>query len=280
MRKIYLSLLAILALSTAVSAQRNIDVRLQLYYELAQPGQTSPTAALAPITSSTVLIFDSTDTQKAFLGFQIINEGLTPADSITFTDTLHVMAPGNFAALFNIPFGADDSSGIWFSTGSPYSLYSSTLPFYPWDDSTVGKFYPYDWCDSVWVTSDVNDPNPIDETGRFANNHHCESVTLENPWRNFNTGIGGISIGGNGMIVSPNPSSGNMKVLFKFDNNSSGIITITDVAGKTVYTQQLGANLGGLQTIPVNTQGLPEGLYSLRLATGNKVAIQKIYIRN
>jgi hypothetical protein len=281
MKKTYLSLLMILTLSTVASAQRNIDVSLLRYYEIAQSGQFQPSDTIAPITTSTTIVFDSTGIQRIFLAFKIVNKGLTPTDTISVTDTFHLYGTAVSVAGPGINIGSDDTTGfLWIAT-MPIALDPGTyFSNNPWLDTALGRYYPYNWCDSIWFSSDVNDLNPINETGRMANNHNCDSVNLENLWRNFNTGIGGISIGGNGMLVSPNPSSGSMSILYDFGNNSSGIITITDVAGKTVYTQHLAANLSGLQTIPITTSHLPEGLYSLRLATRNKVAIQKIYIRN
>ena len=70
-----------------------------------------------------------------------------------------------------------------------------------------------------------------------------------------------------------------MTALFDFGNNNTGVITIADVTGKIVYTQQLN-NVKGLQSVKINAGGLANGLYSLRLTAGSKIAVEKIYVNN
>jgi hypothetical protein len=275
MKRIYLLMAAVVGLTSAASAQRNIDVSLTHFYEIASAGQTQPSAGIAPITDGTHILFDADETNKVFLSFDIKNAGLTANDTTKATDTLHILGTIINIAGPGIILTQNGTSGQIWSAAAPFALIPNTDPGGPWEDFVSKPVDVTDWCDSVWFTSATGDPSPISETGRTANNITCHDVTLDG-WM---TGVNDVKVGGNGLNVYPNPSTGNMTALFDFGNNNTGVITIADVTGKIVYTQQLN-NVKGLQSVKINAGGLANGLYSLRLAAGSKIAVEKIYVNN
>ena len=275
MKRVYLLMAAVAGLTSAASAQRNIDVTLNHYYEIASAGQTQPSASIKPITDGTRILFDADKNNKVFLAFDVKNAGATVTDTVSVTDTLHILGTVTNIAGPGISITQNGTSVMVWSIDAPSALVPNTDPGGPWEDFISKPVDVTNWCDSVWFTSANGDPNPINETGRMANNITCHDVTLDG-WM---TGVNDVRIGGNGLMVYPNPSTGNMTAMFDFGNNNSGVITITDVTGKTVYTQQLN-NVKGLQSVKINAAGIANGLYSLRLAAGSKIAVEKIYVNN
>jgi hypothetical protein len=274
MKLIYLLIVVALGLPISANAQRNIEVTLQHFYEIASPGQTQPTGnSLTPMTDGMHILFDADNNYKVFLSYNIRNDAATLIDSVSATDTIHIIGPKVNLAQSGITIGQVATSPLIWPANAPFALIPDTSPSGLWAGSISKPVIVSDWCDSVWITSKIGDPNPVNETGRTSNNIACNEVILDG-WM---TSVNDVKIGGNGLIVYPNPSNGNIFLMFNFDTNSSGSITIADVTGKTVHTHQL-SNIKGMQTIKLDVGGLPNGLYSLRLTTGSKIALEKIYI--
>jgi hypothetical protein len=62
-------------------------------------------------------------------------------------------------------------------------------------------------------------------------------------------------------------------------NTSSAVVTIMDLTGKVVYSKNIGTNLSGVQSISLQMGNIIPGMYSVRLATDDKVTIEKIYVK-
>ncbi|MFZ1679362.1 MAG: T9SS type A sorting domain-containing protein, partial [Saprospiraceae bacterium] len=73
--------------------------------------------------------------------------------------------------------------------------------------------------------------------------------------------------------VYPNPASGNLNIaLTEIDKNV--VITISDISGQVVYKN----SASQLQTIKVNTNDFPGGLYFVNIQTENSIQTKKVFI--
>jgi PKD domain/Ig-like domain CHU_C associated/Secretion system C-terminal sorting domain len=75
--------------------------------------------------------------------------------------------------------------------------------------------------------------------------------------------------------VYPNPAA--EQVLVAFENNSIGILNITDATGRLVYTAQI-TEVGAILH-PVNVSDLAAGSYTVQLINTNQVGIKHLMIR-
>jgi hypothetical protein len=81
-----------------------------------------------------------------------------------------------------------------------------------------------------------------------------------------------------GMSVYPNPANANTTVSFELNNEASVVLTVTDLAGKVVATQNLGT-VAGANSVTVDTQSLTNGVYMVNLSVNGSVSTQKLVVR-
>jgi hypothetical protein len=132
------------------------------------------------------------------------------------------------------------------------------------------------WCDSLYITpiaggtgmALVNDPS-------LANNKTCNSINLTS----WVTNVGIIEAGIQGLVLFPNPATHKLNLAYDFGSNNSGFVTVTDITGKVVYTQDLGKNISGAQKIQLNINDLNSGAYFLQLQTADKREYSKFIIQ-
>ncbi len=72
------------------------------------------------------------------------------------------------------------------------------------------------------------------------------------------------------LIISPNPVHNNIRILFQSKSFSSSTFQITDMAGRTLATQDVKVNIG-MNTIILPAASLNKGLYILRVIENNIV---------
>lgn len=78
--------------------------------------------------------------------------------------------------------------------------------------------------------------------------------------------------------VYPNPANTNATVAFEVENESDVMINVTDLSGKSVYTNTLGS-VQGAQNIDVNTSSLTSGVYMVNVSVNGSVSTQKLVVR-
>ncbi|MEZ4777547.1 MAG: T9SS type A sorting domain-containing protein [Bacteroidia bacterium] len=76
----------------------------------------------------------------------------------------------------------------------------------------------------------------------------------------------------------PNPASDQFTLVFEPKNNTRIGISLTDLSGKNIY-QTPSQNYYGLQQITFNTQGLPAGIYLVRMESSAGSVVRKVVIR-
>ena len=82
----------------------------------------------------------------------------------------------------------------------------------------------------------------------------------------------------NGLKVFPNPANASTTVAVEVANASEVAITIADLAGKVVYTNNLGT-VKGTQKVNVNTEALNSGVYMVNVSVNGAVSTQKLVVR-
>ncbi|NVO19881.1 MAG: T9SS type A sorting domain-containing protein [Bacteroidetes bacterium] len=78
-----------------------------------------------------------------------------------------------------------------------------------------------------------------------------------------------------GINVYPNPASETITVVNPFPDKKMTHLTLSDMAGNTVFSYSISVNQFNL-----NTARIPDGIYLLQLRTENKIARQKVIIRH
>lgn len=80
------------------------------------------------------------------------------------------------------------------------------------------------------------------------------------------------------MNVFPNPAVDNATVSFELNGEASVNVTVTDLAGKVVYTNNLG-NVAGAQNVEINTASMANGVYMVNVEANGAVSTQKLVVR-
>lgn len=81
-----------------------------------------------------------------------------------------------------------------------------------------------------------------------------------------------------GMNVYPNPANANTTVSFELNNEAEVAVNVTDLAGKVVFSQNLGT-VAGAQNVTMNTESLTNGVYMVNLSVNGTVSTQKLVVR-
>ena len=109
-------------------------------------------------------------------------------------------------------------------------------------------------------------------TGQSAGEYHLDVEKV--------TGVGveeTIELDNNILNVFPNPAGNNVTVTFNASDNNS-FISIIDITGKEVLTRNI--NQGkGLTQERFNVVDLKQGIYFIRITSGNKTSTEKLIIK-
>lgn len=92
----------------------------------------------------------------------------------------------------------------------------------------------------------------------------------------FSTGIMDSKVGG--LNLYPNPANGVATLQFNLEGTQGIDITILNALGQNVKSIYSGKSNGGLNQVQFSTQGLPTGIYSVRLNIGTKTYTEKLVV--
>ena len=82
-----------------------------------------------------------------------------------------------------------------------------------------------------------------------------------------------------GLSVYPNPSASQANVSFSLKNETEVVISLTDLTGKTVFTNNLGTITAGAHKTTINTDVLSNGVYMVNFVANGVVSTQKLIVR-
>ena len=81
------------------------------------------------------------------------------------------------------------------------------------------------------------------------------------------------------MSVFPNPAGNKTTVSFELNNTADVNITVTDLAGRTVYTDDLGSIESGSSQFVINTSDLTNGIYSVNVSVNGVISTEKLVVK-
>jgi hypothetical protein len=93
-------------------------------------------------------------------------------------------------------------------------------------------------------------------------------------------GINPINANGDLMRVFPNPAEKQCSVMFNFPTPTEVSISLVDISGKRIITIEKQKYQAGKQVSVLNLNGIPNGLYVVKLFTNSKTYFQKLVVRN
>ncbi len=130
---------------------------------------------------------------------------------------------------------------------------------------------PRQLCDTVALVtgtgSPVSDPTP-------ANNVTCKSVySIKDP-----LAIGTIVATAEQLAVYPNPASASVNVRYDFQSAAKAGITVYDMSGKVVYTEQPMPVAAGEKVYSINTAQFGSGLYMVELSVNDSKLVSKFSV--
>lgn len=79
--------------------------------------------------------------------------------------------------------------------------------------------------------------------------------------------------------LSPNPASGNVKISFEYDNAAQTSISIMNMMGQEVYSQNKGNLTSGKHGFQLDISDLVPGLYTVSLRAENTISTKKLLIK-
>ena len=92
-------------------------------------------------------------------------------------------------------------------------------------------------------------------------------------------GINTVDNGENYMKIYPNPAVENVNIDLSIVNSGNAVIKIYDVAGKLVYTENLGYLNEGVHQYSMNCRGFNRGMYLVNINVGKESATSKLIVR-
>ena len=82
-----------------------------------------------------------------------------------------------------------------------------------------------------------------------------------------------------GLAIYPNPATAQTSISFNLKEEAKVSVSIVDVTGKSVYTNELGAIASGAHKVNVNTDTLSNGVYMVNVTSNGSVSTQKLVVR-
>jgi PKD repeat protein len=191
------------------------------------------------------------------------------AQRLTLKDSLIVYLSYDCGLTWNriLAAGPNSSSPNLFATHAPM-----TEAFYPTSaDDWCGSSYGTD-CYSVDLSKWAGLSNirlMFESFNRHGNNLFIDNINVSGPV--------GIPEPANGDLfkIYPNPSEGLFNLISKGNTNLD--LTISDVRGKTVYTERISSGPGN-NLNQLNLSELPKGIYYLKITSEKAIQGEKIII--
>jgi hypothetical protein len=92
------------------------------------------------------------------------------------------------------------------------------------------------------------------------------------------TGIGESPVDPSSFSIYPNPSVVSANVAFSLDRSDRIVLKISDLAGRTIYSTDLGVLQKGSHQSRIGMENIPAGIYMLNIESSNGVVGKKLVI--
>jgi hypothetical protein len=194
----------------------------------------------------------------------------------TATDTTSVSVTPNPMAYA----GADTTFCTW-AMQIPLQGVASSYSTLLWTTSGTGTFSSTNSISTTYYPSS-QDKNAglVDLTLTSFPQSPCVNATSSTKHIAFDpcTGIGENESRGFGIGTTPNPSDGNFVLTILGVKNQNLHITVTDMEGKSIYSQKI-RSLHGTLTHKLNLGTAAKGTYILKVQTSTETATEKIIVQ-
>jgi hypothetical protein len=204
----------------------------------------------------------------------------TPAYGNAFSSWKSSLATAQTGLRFTNPFNLTNPSFVPTSTSDLVWNGSKSTA----DDTTISVVLKPDFSDPMLSSSFFTKTlfagafgyrgQPTDNWATGWTNFDANSTDYSQP---FSVGINETNAGIN-LNIYPNPSNGNFTVIFNAMHNTEAAISVTDMAGKVVYSTITTGN-AGTNSISVDASTLSQGIYMVQIETNEGKAVSKIQVR-
>lgn len=92
-------------------------------------------------------------------------------------------------------------------------------------------------------------------------------------------GLENETINASEVVVYPNPTSETANVQMTMNTDEDVIITVRDLAGKTIQTINAGQLTAGAHNITMNLEGVAQGMYTVTISAGTSTITQKLMVK-
>ncbi len=213
-------------------------------------------------TAGAELLISFVDTAEFFL------DGLTPITDLNNNIALsnyYTVAASEIAA-GKVKVGFENvielPAGAYYAVVQPIN--NGSTPIRILDDQTVPQ---PNFASMINTLSDQGVPTAYTNGNAFAIRLLTgDQLGLGEVDNNFNIG------------VYPNPAVAETNVSFELSKESVVEITITDLSGKSLFTQNLGS-VSGIQNVNVNTESLSGGVYMVNVNVDGAVSTKKLVVK-
>jgi PKD repeat protein len=170
------------------------------------------------------------------------------------------------------------------NTSDPKAIFIGHSPFgfvtfYDTSNYWINK---WEWELGEGTKSRIKNPTHIyDSIGLYTvkltvSNTVCEETIIRYQWVLINDGIEGMDAN-NFMTVYPNPTNGEMNLFVTLENRADITVRVISMFGQEVY-QKRHRQTGQLNE-RISLDGLPKGIYFVRMETGEREMVQKIIVQ-
>lgn len=112
----------------------------------------------------------------------------------------------------------------------------------------------------------------------FVSSNHASNIQL--PLNGFYAGLPGLTLSSKPQVhISPNPASDFIRVNFSDLPDKDVLITITDMAGKNVFSKACNLKNAGENYVLIGIEGMADGLYEVRMNSSGFTFTEKIIIK-
>ena len=148
-----------------------------------------------------------------------------------------------------------------------FSQFSDVQISYEYNDRTIRD-------DKVYI---------LEEFNLLIKNYFTTTSFSDEESSQFRTGVSSPSSVEENTIVNtisiyPNPVNDIATLSFTTTEKSKTAITIFNILGEVVYSNEIGSLSSGQHIMPISTSGISEGMYFVNLITNNKIITKKITI--
>lgn len=262
MKRIYMTIALVGAVVTGAFAQKAVDLALT-------PIRPMPGATYANLNPGDTFV----------MGVIVKNAGtvaITPNDTLKLSFAgmynLNYRISGYDAYGLNIAPGAQDTLGWTTIQNDTVAVDGSTVIRYRWNTNSLDTFFAEIHGVDVNGTP-FTDPGAEDLANLGGNNILGFTCT-------FGTVSGIVDTRKKeGLKLYPNPTNDVLNVELPLDKAEDVHVTISDISGRVIKTEDLGRKQSGIYKYTTNVANLNTGLYLIEISTESKRAINKFNVK-